>query len=98
MPANLPPAYLEAEKTFKKAKTPSEKILALETMLAIMPKHKGTDKLRADLRKRISPLKDESLKKTGGKRSQLFDLAKAGAGQVVFVGFPNVGKSRHLGG
>jgi len=45
VPANLPPAYLEAEKSFKKAKTPSEKILALENMLAIMPKHKGTDNL-----------------------------------------------------
>lgn len=47
MPANLTPAYLEAEKSFKKAKALSEKILALdlENMLAIMPKHKGTDNL-----------------------------------------------------
>jgi len=62
MPANLPPPYFEAEKNFKKTKTPSEKIIALETMLAIMPKLKGTDKLRADLKKRLSQHRDESLR------------------------------------
>ena len=66
-------------------------------MLAIMPKHKGTDKLRADLRKRLSYLRDESLKRTGARRSQLFDIDRTGAGQVVLVGFPNVGKSQLLG-
>ncbi len=49
MPANLPPAYFEAEKRYREAKTAEEKIGALEEMLTIMPKHKGTDKLRADL-------------------------------------------------
>ncbi|MBW1678853.1 MAG: 50S ribosome-binding GTPase, partial [Deltaproteobacteria bacterium] len=94
MPANLPPQYFEAEKKYRQAKKPPEKMIALETMLAIMPKHKGTDKLRADLRRRLSQLRDESLRKTGGRRSQLFDLDKTGAGQVVLVGFPNVGKSQ----
>jgi len=98
MPANLPPQYFEAEKKYRQAKTPSEKMIALETMLAIMPKHKGTDKLRAELRRKISQLRDESLRKTGGKRSQLFDLDKTGAGQVVLVGFPNVGKSQIVRG
>lgn len=97
MPANLPPQYYEAEKVYRQAKTPSEKIIALETMLAIMPKHKGTDKLRADLRRRISQLKDESIRKSGGRRGQIFDLSKTGAGQVVLVGFPNVGKSQIVG-
>jgi hypothetical protein len=46
MPANLPPMYFEAEKRFRDGKTPEEKIEALEEMLAIMPKHKGTDKLK----------------------------------------------------
>ncbi len=49
MPANLPPQYFEAEKNFRAAKTNPEKIAALEEMLAIMPKHKGTDHLRAEL-------------------------------------------------
>jgi len=47
MPANLPPQYFEAEKRFRSAREPEEKIAALQAMLAIMPRHKGTDKLHA---------------------------------------------------
>jgi len=54
MPTNLPPQYFGAEKNYREAKTAPEKIAALEEMLAIMPKHKGTDHLRADLRRRIA--------------------------------------------
>ena len=46
VPANLPPQYLEAEKVYRQAKSAAEKLEALETMLAVMPKHKGTDHLR----------------------------------------------------
>jgi hypothetical protein len=53
MPANLPPDYYDAEKRFRDAKNPAEKVAALEAMLAIMPHHKGTDKLRASLRRRL---------------------------------------------
>jgi hypothetical protein len=54
MPANLTPQYLEAEKNFRLAKTTQEKIACLEEMLAVMPKHKGTDHLRADLRTKLA--------------------------------------------
>jgi len=47
MPANLPPQYFEAEKRFRAAREPEEKIAALQEMLAFMPGHKGTDKLHA---------------------------------------------------
>jgi hypothetical protein len=52
MPANLPPQYFEAEKRYRSAKEPEEKIAALEEMLATMPHHKGTDKLHAVLSKK----------------------------------------------
>ncbi len=94
MPANLPPDYFEAEKRYRAAKTPAEKIACLEEMLSIMPKHKGTDKLRAGLRKRISKLKSASqTKKSISKRDSAFRIDKEGAGQVVVVGLANVGKS-----
>ena len=94
MPANLPPDYFEAEKRYRAAKKPAEKIACLEEMLTIMPKHKGTDKLRADLRRRISKLKTASqTKKSLGKRDSAFRIDKEGAGQVVVVGPTNVGKS-----
>jgi hypothetical protein len=54
VPANLPPQYFEAEKRYRGAKTPQEKIEALEEMFALMPKHKGTDRLRAELRTKIA--------------------------------------------
>jgi small GTP-binding protein len=63
-------------------------------MLTILPKHKGTDKLRADLRRRISKFKDQALHKKGvSKRKTAFSIDKEGAAQVVVVGSPNVGKS-----
>lgn len=95
MPANLPPEYIQAEKRFREAKTPAEKVAALEAMLAIMPHHKGTDKLRASLRRKLSKLKDEQERKKGGGRAALYSVKREGAGQVVLVGLPNVGKS-HL--
>jgi len=94
MPANLPPMYFEAEKRYREAKTPEDKVEALEEMLAIMPKHKGTDKLKADLRRKIAKLKDESQQKKGGARSATpYSINKEGAGQIVVVGPPNTGKS-----
>jgi len=97
MPANLPPQYYEAEKVYRQAKTIPEKIEALENMLAIMPKHKGTDHLKADLRARIAKLMDEAQQARGaGRRGPSYYVRKEGAGQVALVGLPNSGKSQLL--
>jgi hypothetical protein len=93
MPANLPPQYFEAEKNFRAAKSPAEKIAALEEMLAIMPKHKGTDHLRAELRGRISKLTQQLSKKSGAQRASMM-IEKEGAAQVAVIGLPNSGKSQ----
>jgi small GTP-binding protein len=94
MPTNLPPEYFEAEKRFREAKTNEEKISNLEALLSTIPKHKGTDKLRADLRRRLAKLKTSGQdgKKTG-KHDSVFHIDKEGAARVVIVGAPNVGKS-----
>jgi ribosome-interacting GTPase 1 len=97
VPTNLPPQYFEAEKVYRQAKSPAEKVEALETMLAVMPKHKGTDHLKADLRARIARLTQEAQRQSGGAtRAQLYEVRKEGAGQVALVGLPNVGKSALL--
>ena len=97
MPANLPPQYYEAEQRYRLAQTDQEKLTILREMLAIMPKHKGTEKLQAELKSRISKLKKEMQKKrTTGKRAYGFHIPKQGAGQVVLVGAPNAGKSQIL--
>jgi len=94
MPANLTPEYLKAEKWYKSATTTDEKILALERMLAVIPKHKGTDHLRADLRKKLSKLKDAGTqKKSGAAHVDIFHVPRSGSGQIVLIGTPNCGKS-----
>jgi small GTP-binding protein len=93
MPANLPPQYFEAEARYRAAKDADDKIAALEEMLAIMPKHKGTDHLKADLRRKIARLTQESQKKSGTQRASLV-IQKEGAAQVVVIGLPNAGKSQ----
>ncbi|MDH3497096.1 MAG: TGS domain-containing protein [Gemmatimonadota bacterium] len=91
MPANLTPAYREAEARFRSAVTREEKIAGLEEMLRVIPRHKGTEKLQADLRTRLSKLKREPKKK--GPKSHSHKIPREGAGQVVLVGPPNAGKS-----
>jgi ribosome-interacting GTPase 1 len=96
MAANLTPQYLEAESEYKKASTPEERLACLKKMYTLLPKHKASEKLQADLKTKISAAKDEvererkAPKKTGvGHR-----IPRQGAGQYVILGAPNVGKSR----
>ncbi len=93
MPANLPPQYFDAEKRFRAAKSPPEKIAALEEMMAIMPKHKGTDHLRAELRSRMAKLTQMAAKKSGAQRASM-TIDKEGAAQIAVIGLPNSGKSQ----
>jgi len=93
VPANLTPEYYKAEKWFRTATTNDEKILALKQMLSAMPKHKGTDHLKADLRKKLSKLKETAEKQKGGKQVDVFHIPRTGAGQVALIGTPNCGKS-----
>jgi len=93
MPANLSPEYLEAERTFKSAKTTEEKIEALEEMFATIPKHKGTEKMQADIKRRLSKLRTEQAKRPVSRAGIMHRVEKEGAGQVPLVGPPNSGKS-----
>ena len=98
MPANLTPQYREVEQRYRRARTLPAKIAALQEMMAVIPKHKGTDHLRADLRARMSRhmTEMEKPKATSGGGPQPFNIRKEGAGQVLIVGLPNSGKSELL--
>jgi ribosome-interacting GTPase 1 len=98
MPANLTPAYHAAEERFRAAASHEEKIAALREMIALLPKHKGTDKLLADLRKRLSKLEDEEAHaaRSGHRGPDPGHVHKEGAGQWALVGPPNSGKSSLL--
>jgi ribosome-interacting GTPase 1 len=100
MPANLPPQYYELERQFKSEKDSAEKLRLAQELLAMMPKHKGTDKLQAEMKAKISTLKKELAqgpKKHGAAHAEAPDhIEKEGAGQVVLIGPPNSGKSSLL--
>jgi small GTP-binding protein len=94
MAANLSPDYLEAEREYKSATTQAEKIAALERMLSTVPKHKGTEKLQADIKRKLAQARRESQKKGTAHATPFYQIEKEGAGQVALVGPPNAGKSQ----
>jgi ribosome-interacting GTPase 1 len=99
MAANLTPQYLEAEAKYRAAKTPEEKLAALEEMWRELPKHKSSEKLQADLKKKLSAAR-KALQQSGKKgpvRVNPFSIPKSGAGQIALIGTPNVGKSSIVG-
>src|SRR5262249_41441338 len=98
MAANLTPQYLEAEAEYKKAQTAEERLEALKKMYALVPKHKASEKLQADLKTKISDAKKEieHERKSPKKAGISYKIPKQGAGQYIILGAPNVGKSRLL--
>jgi ribosome-interacting GTPase 1 len=98
MAANLTPQYLEAEAEYKKAQTAEERLASLRKMYALLPKHKASEKLQADLKTRISEAREEAEREhqKGRKGGVSYKIPRQGAGQLVLVGAPNAGKSRLL--
>jgi ribosome-interacting GTPase 1 len=96
MAVNLPPHYHDADARYKKAQTPEDKLVALKEMWVLLPKHKASEKVQAELKTKISELTDQiEQAKAGPKKAApgTFKFPRQGAGQVVFLGPPNAGKS-----
>ncbi len=97
MPANLTPQYHKAEEAYRRAATAEEELRCLEIMLRELPKHKGTDKLQAELKQKISKARKETeQQKASGKRPAAAKIPRQGAGRAVIIGGPNAGKSQLL--
>jgi ribosome-interacting GTPase 1 len=95
MPANLTPQYKKAEEAYRRAQTPEEELRCLEWMLREIPKHKGTDKLQAELKAKISKARQEveQARKAPKRGTAGVRIPHQGAGRVVLLGGPNAGKS-----
>jgi uncharacterized protein len=94
VPANLPPEYHGIEAELRTARTPEEKIDIYERLIAVIPHHKGTDKLIAMYRKKIAKAREDGERRQAtAKHAPTYMVEKSGAGQVVLVGPPNCGKS-----
>ena len=96
MPANLTPEYEKAELRYRQATSDEERLAGLQAMLSAIPKHKGTEKMQADIKRRISQLRHEGQKAAASKGPDPFHIPRSGAGQVVLIGAPNCGKSSLL--
>ncbi len=98
MAANLTPQYLQAEAEYKKAQTAEDRLASLKRMYSLLPKHKATEKLQADLKTKISDAREEIEKerKSPKKAGVSYRIPRQGAGQYLILGGPNVGKSRLL--
>ncbi len=97
MAANLTPQYRKAEDAYRQATSPEDELRCLQEMLRELPKHKGTDRLHAELKQKISRAKkDADAARSAGKRSTTVRIPRQGAGRVVIVGGPNAGKSQLL--
>lgn len=101
MPANLPPQYYELEREFRAEKDVREKLRLAQELLVMMPKHKGTDKLQAEMKAKISELKKQvesgGEAKHGARQEKTFDhIEREGAAQIILIGPPNSGKSSIL--
>lgn len=96
MPANLTPQYHRAEDAYRRAQTAEDRLHCLEEMFRAMPKHKGTDKLQADLKHKMKEVRDEiaTEKKSPRGGAAAKRIPRQGAGTVVVLGGPNSGKSR----
>ena len=96
MPANLTHQYRKAEEDYRRATTPEEELHCLQVMLRELPKHKGTDKLQADLKYKISQAKKDCESEKAGKKGQSVRILRQGAGRAVLLGGPNAGKSQFV--
>jgi ribosome-interacting GTPase 1 len=97
MPANLTPQYHKAEEEYRRAQSPDDELRCLELMLREIPKHKGTDKLQAELKAKISKTRHEAEQaKKAGKKGHGVKIPRQGAGRAVIIGGPNAGKSQLL--
>src|SRR5438270_4844200 len=98
MAVNLTPQYLEAEAEYKRAQTAEERLACLKRMWALVPKHKASEKLQAELKTKMSDLSAEieHAKKHPKKAGVSHKIPRQGAGQYIIVGAPNAGKSRLL--
>ncbi len=93
MPVNAPAEYFKAEERFKSAKSREERIIALEEMIRLLPRHHGSEQMLAQLKSRLAKLKKETESRKGARKA---GIAKEGEAQICLIGFTQSGKSTLL--
>ncbi|MEM3697449.1 MAG: GTPase [Candidatus Bathyarchaeia archaeon] len=99
MPTNLPAEAKRKWAEVSATKNPREKLHLMQEFLSLVPKHKGTAKLCAQVKKQMAILRrelEEKKQKKAGKGGPKFFIEKEGAAQIALIGLTNVGKSSLL--
>ncbi len=99
MPTNLPPEAKNKWEEYETAKTPRERLRLLEEFLSLVPRHHGTTRLEAQVKKQIAMLRkdiEERKRKKAGKTGPKVFIQKEGAAQIALVGLTKSGKSSLL--
>jgi ribosome-interacting GTPase 1 len=99
MPTNLTPEARKKWNEASLARRPHEKLQKLQEFLSLIPKHKGTSRLCAQVKRQIATLRreiEESRKRKVGRGGSRFFIEKEGAAQLVILGPTKVGRSSLL--
>ena len=99
MPTNLPPNAKKKWAEVEATKNPREKLQRMQEFLSLVPKHKGTAKLCAQIKKQMATMRkemEEKKRRKAGKGGPKFFIEKEGAAQIALIGLTNVGKSSLL--
>jgi len=97
MPTNLPPEAKDKWAEVESTRNPREKIKRMQEFLSLVPQHKGTMKMRGQIKKKMAALRKEveerKQKRAGRSGGPKLFIEKEGASQIALLGVTNVGKS-----
>src|SRR4030066_1423210 len=98
MPTNLPPEAKDKWAEVEATNNPKLKLRKMQEFLSAVPQHKGTMKLRGQIKKKMAviskDLEDKKRKGTGkGSGGPKLFIEKEGTAQIALLGDTNVGKS-----
>ena len=99
MPTNLPHDAKDKWAEVEATRNPREKLQRMQEFISLVPKHKGTAKLCAQIKKQMATMRkemEEKKRKRAGKGGPKFFIEKEGAAQIALLGLTNVGKSSLL--
>lgn len=100
MSTNLSPEAKAAREKYLDANTIEDKIQTLERYISLIPKHKATEKMVAQLKSRLvkyrKELEEKKRRQKALAKGPVWVIPKEGDAQVCLVGVSNSGKSQLL--
>ncbi len=99
LPTNVTPEFDKQRIVYEETEDLAQRIVELEKLLSLAPRHKGAERMVGDYRKKLATLKaqlekrreQDRARRTGGSEEGV--VRKEGAGQICLVGVTNSGKS-----